>query len=574
MIPDECDIEAVPLRLLIIDDDDIDRMALQRTLKASDIAATLQEASSVATGFEAAQKDVYDCILLDYQLPDGNGLTLLRRLRAAQIDTPVVMMSGHGDEQLAVEMLHAGASDYLPKSKLKPETLVHTLRNVTRLFQAESQHRMAQTRLTETSAHLQYLIDNSPAIIYSAVPSGDFKITFVSENLRNVLGYEPREMLDDMNFWFEHIHPDDRPGLMQRLPRLLVEGGQQSHDYRFRHRDGRYLWMHDSLRMVYDESGTPQELFGSLLDLTDRKAMEEALHREKEEQQALIQELQEARDQLLQNEKMAAIGQLAAGVAHEINNPIGYIYSNLGTLQRYTDNLIELVEFYEVMEGTLETSQSELLKQGRALRERIDLEYIKEDLPNLVRESQEGAERVRKIVQDLKEFSHVDETAWQWADLHQGLESTLNIVHNELKYTAEIHKEYGELPQVECLASQLNQVFMNLLVNAAHAIEKHGIITLRTGCEDDEVWVEISDTGKGIPADKLKRIFEPFYTTKPVGVGTGLGLSLSYGIIKKHHGRIEVASEVGNGSHFTIHLPIKRPDEIAETKENRSDEGK
>ena len=199
-----------------------------------------------------------------------------------------------------------------------------------------------------------------------------------------------------------------------------------------------------------------------------------------------------------------------------------------------------------------------------AFRDKIDLEYIKKDLPDLVRESQEGAERVRRIVQDLKDFSHVDEAEWQWADLHQGLESTLNIVHNELKYKADIHKEYGELPPVECLASQVNQVFMNLLVNAAHAIEKNGTITLRSGCDEHEAWIEIGDSGKGIPADKLSHIFEPFYTTKPVGIGTGLGLSLSYSIIKKHHGRIEVESEVGKGSRFTVYLPIQHPGDIAE----------
>ena len=573
MISDERDSKTVPLRLLVIDDDDVDRMALQRTLKASDVTATLQEATTVAAGFEAAEKDSYDCILLDYQLPDGDGLALLRRLRAANIETPVVMMTGHGDEQLAVEILHAGASDYLTKGKLNPETLTHTLHNVTRLFQLESQRKTTQSQLAETSAHLQYLIDNSPAIIYSAVPSGDFKITFVSENLHEVLGYQPSEMLDEMNFWFEHIHPDDQVDLIQRLPQLLAKGGQQSHDYRFRHRDGHYLWMHDTLRMVYDEAGAPLELLGSLLDITDRKAMEEALLREKEEQRVLIRELQEARDQLLQNEKMAAIGQLAAGVAHEINNPIGYINSNLGTLQRYTDDLIALVECYQAMEEVIETSQPQAVKQSRALREKIDFEYIKEDLPDLVRESQEGAERVRRIVQDLKEFSHVDEAEWQWADLHQGLESTLNIVHNELKYKAEIHREYGELPQVECLASQVNQVFMNLLVNAAHAIEKSGTITLRSGCDEHEVWLEIGDSGKGIPADKLSHIFEPFYTTKPVGIGTGLGLSLSYSIIKKHHGRIDVESELGKGSRFTIRLPIKRPDKKAETDEIAPVEG-
>ncbi len=555
------DINNKKLHILIIDNDEINRMTVCRTLKVTGINATLNEATSSSEGLAMTQTCSYDCILLSYRLSDGDGLSLLRQLRKAGMSTPVVMMTGQGEEKLAVKMLLAGASDCLPKERLTAETLTHTLCNTQRMFQSASQNKTAQAQLLETSAHLQYLIDNSPAIIYSAVPSGDFKITFVSENLRNVLGYETYEMLGDINFWFEHIHPNDQDKLVQRLPQLLAKGGQQSHDYRFRHRDGHYLWMHDRLRMVYDASGTPLELLGSLLDITERKNMEEALHQEKSEQQTLIKELQEARDQLLQNEKMAAIGQLAAGVAHEINNPISYINSNLGTLQRYTNDLMTLLSFYQMMETTLEPSQRNLAEQARNLRERIDLTYIKEDLPNLLNESQEGAERVRKIVQDLKEFSHVDETEWQWADLHQGLESTLNIVHNELKYKAQVRKEYGELPQVECLASQINQVFMNLLVNAAHAIDKQGIITLRSGRSNDEVWVEISDTGKGIQADKLKRIFDPFYTTKPVGVGTGLGLSLSYSIIKKHCGRIEVSSEVNKGSQFRVYLPIQRKGE-------------
>ena len=326
---------AAPLNILIIDDDEIDRMAAQRALKASGIVALLQEASSAEAGFEALQRQHFDCLLLDYQLPDGDGLALLQRLREARINTPVVMMTGQGDEALAVEMLHAGASDYLPKSKLKPETLAHALHYTLRISRAESQRRAAQKQLAESGTHLRYLIDNSPAIIYSAVPTGDFKITFVSENLRNVLDYEPHEMLDDMNFWIEHIHPDDRLALIQRLPQLLSSGGQLTHDYRFRHRKGHYLWMHDTLRMVYDSTGQPQELLGSLLDITERKEMEETLQRERDEQRILIRELNEARDQLLQNDKMAAIGQLAAGVAHEINNPIGYINSNLGTLKHY-----------------------------------------------------------------------------------------------------------------------------------------------------------------------------------------------------------------------------------------------
>lgn len=423
-------------------------------------------------------------------------------------------------------------------------------------YQAEPQHSESQEHLSKNNARLQYLLDNSPAIIYSAVPTGDFKITFVSDNLRGVLGYEPEEVLNDQDFWFNHIHPDDQYAVLIRLPKLLSSGHQETHDYRFRHQEGHYLWMHDTMRVVRDDEGLPVEVLGSLLDMTESKQLEETLKKEKEEQGVLIKELEETRDQLLQSEKMAAIGQLAAGVAHEINNPIGYVNSNLGTMQHYIAQLIELIELYQVTEDVLKQQHPELLRLIQSVRERIDLEFCKQDTYELIKESLEGIDRVKNIVKDLKDFSHVDESEWQRVDLHAGLESTLNIINNEIKYKAEVLREYGTLPAVECIASQINQVFMNLLVNAAHAIEERGVITIRTGHHENRVWVEVTDNGKGIPEEKIKRIFEPFFTTKPVGVGTGLGLSLSYKIIQKHNGDIEVTSKEGEGSSFKIWLPI------------------
>jgi len=200
-----------------------------------------------------------------------------------------------------------------------------------------------------------------------------------------------------------------------------------------------------------------------------------------------------------------------------------------------------------------------------ALRAEIELDYLKEDVPALMNESREGIRRVRKIVQDLKDFSHVDaKQDWDWTDLHQGIDSTLNIVNNEIKYKADVVKQYGELPEVQCLASELNQVFMNLLVNAAHAIDKtRGTITIRTGVQGERVWVEVADDGCGIPRDNLSRIFDPFFTTKPVGKGTGLGLSLSYGIVKKHGGDLEVDSEPGRGTRFRVTIPVRRAEAAA-----------
>ncbi len=269
--------------------------------------------------------------------------------------------------------------------------------------------------------------------------------------------------------------------------------------------------------------------------------------------------LSQAQAQLMQSEKLASIGQLAAGVAHEINNPIGYIFSNFSSLEKYVDQLFQMLSAYEHAEPFL--TDPGTATHIHALRREIELDYLKADIPALMAESREGIERVRKIVQDLKDFSRVDaRQEWEWANLHKGIDSTLNIVNNEIKYRADVVKKYGvNVPEVECLPSEINQVFMNLLVNAAHAIEtERGTITIRSGTEGAKVWVEIEDTGSGIAPEILPRIFDPFFTTKPVGKGTGLGLSLAYGIVKKHDGRIEVDSKRGVGTKFKVILPIGR----------------
>jgi signal transduction histidine kinase len=269
----------------------------------------------------------------------------------------------------------------------------------------------------------------------------------------------------------------------------------------------------------------------------------------------LNEKLESAHVQLLQSEKMASIGQLAAGVAHEINNPVGFVNSNLGTLEKYMTELFKVIAAYQQAEAK---AGGELCPEVAQVRKSVDLPYLMEDVPNLIKESREGLTRVKRIVQDLKDFSHVDESTWQQADLEKGMDSTLNVVTSEIKYKAEVVKEYAGLPEVECMPSQINQVFMNLLVNASQAIETKGVITIRSGVEGEEVWLEVADTGKGIAPEHLNRIFDPFFTTKPVGTGTGLGLSLSYGIVQKHGGRIEAKSEVGKGTTMRVWLPIKQ----------------
>jgi two-component system NtrC family sensor kinase len=284
--------------------------------------------------------------------------------------------------------------------------------------------------------------------------------------------------------------------------------------------------------------------------------------------QRMNEALEEAQDQLVQSEKMASIGQIAAGVAHEINNPIGYVLSNLGTLDSYLASLFGLLEAYTESERPSSVSQQASLAHARALRESVNFEFLRGDIVALLAESRDGILRVKHIVQDLKDFSRggVDDV-WEVVDLHDALDRTLNIVRNEVKYKARIETRYGNLPDVECIPSRLHQVFLNLIVNAGQAIEASGTITISTGASLSEIWIRFDDTGCGIPKEHLNRIFEPFFTTKPVGEGTGLGLSVSYSIVRRHGGSIEVESEVGRGSRFTIRLPVRQPSpQLAQTE--------
>jgi signal transduction histidine kinase len=226
-------------------------------------------------------------------------------------------------------------------------------------------------------------------------------------------------------------------------------------------------------------------------------------------------------------------------------------------LRQYVQSLLSLADAYAAAQAA--PGDADLAAQLATVIDDVELDYLKEDLPQLLDESADGLNRVKKIVQDLKDFSRVDQADWQQADLNAGLESTLNVVRNEVKYKAEVVKQLGTLPLVLCLAGQLNQVFMNLIVNASHAIADKGVITLSSGAVGDWVWVQVDDTGCGMSEDVQRRIFEPFYTTKDVGKGTGLGLSLSFSIVQRHGGAIRARSVVGQGSSFRVWVPVQGP---------------
>ncbi|HEX7675591.1 MAG TPA: ATP-binding protein [Bdellovibrio sp.] len=275
------------------------------------------------------------------------------------------------------------------------------------------------------------------------------------------------------------------------------------------------------------------------------------------ELEAANKELKDTQTKLVHSAKMVSLGQLVAGVAHELNNPIGFIYSNMTHLKEYSEKLIQIADIAEKEPQRLP-----------ALKEEFEFDYIVKDLPKLVSSCQDGARRTRDIVLGLRNFSRLEEAKLQEIDVHQSLDTTLNLLQGEIKNRIEIHRQYEPTPLVHCYASQINQVFMNILSNAVQAIDGSGHIWISTmalkdykGSKDKTGWVQVSvqDSGKGMSSETLDKIFDPFFTTKGVGQGTGLGLSISYGIIQNHGGEIQVRSQIGVGTEFIVIIPVYPP---------------
>lgn len=276
-------------------------------------------------------------------------------------------------------------------------------------------------------------------------------------------------------------------------------------------------------------------------------------------------ELDQSRSNEARHERMASIGVLAAGVAHEINNPLGFIKCNLGTLQQYLGIVGEYISLNR--EFVAGVGDPMLVARTEGARQAMEIDYIMNDGRQLIEESLDGADRVRRIIQDLKTLSRVDGGEAVWADINECLMSALNLVWNEVKYKAVVHRDFGSLPLVRCVPSRFNQVFTNLFMNAAQAIKTRGEISVRTWSDGADVFVLISDNGCGIHPEHLNHIFDPFFTTKKGGEGTGLGLSVSYDIIRKHGGEIVVSSEVGRGTTFNIRIPVEEEGEGEEKAE-------
>jgi signal transduction histidine kinase len=306
----------------------------------------------------------------------------------------------------------------------------------------------------------------------------------------------------------------------------------------------------DMARALAAREDQLQELNRNLEDMVRRRTRE--LESSHEALKKAYLDLQNTQEQLVQTEKMASLGQLVAGIAHEIKNPLNFIYGNTGFLSDYIRRMQILLEAYDRLPSLSEEDRAKIA----GMEESLNYEFIRSDLLTLVENFNEGASRINNIVSDLRTFSRMDSDTISEIDVHASIEISLNLLRNQYRERVEIHREYGEIPKIQGYSGKLGQVFMNLLSNAFHAIEGKGDVWIRTRADNSFVQVEVEDNGRGIPRENLKRIFEPFFTTKAVGQGTGLGLSISYGIIEQHHGKIFVANAPSGGAIFTVRLPV------------------
>mgnify|MGYP001076974304 CR=1 FL=1 len=437
-----------------------------------------------------------------------------------------------------------------------------------------SDRKAAENRMREQMSLVEALLQNTAIPIFVIDP--EHRVFIWNKACEKLTGVMARDVVGTNRHW-SGFYQEPRPCLADLIldgnakediqtlyphhsrPEFLEEG-LQSESW-IKGPNGEPVYITFNAALVRDADGNVIGAVETLQDITARKKAEDALLASREnlrlqhdKLEQVNRDLKQAHVKQLQSEKMASIGQLAAGVAHEINNPIGFVSSNLRSLEKYLARLREFILFQD--EELARDENSGLRETIAEKRRQLKIDMILEDIGDLLSESRDGVDRVGKIVSDLKGFSRVDEAEHKLMDVRECLESSINIVWNEIKYKATLSRDFAEVPDILCYPGQLNQVFVNLLINAAQSIAEQGTITVKTFTSEGYVYVQISDSGCGINEDNCKRIFDPFFTTKEVGKGTGLGLSISYDIIKKHQGEISVESELNEGTTFTLKLPI------------------
>ncbi|HXX94543.1 MAG TPA: response regulator [Planctomycetota bacterium] len=552
--------------ILLVDDRERNLVTLEMVLK--DLG---QEVVKAASGQEALRHLLaqdFAVVLLDVRMPDMDGFETAELIRKRQRSrhTPIIFVTALDANPEDIARGYAvGAVDFLFRPFM-PEVLKAKVKVFLDLFESREVLRASELRFST-------LVGNIPGALYRRSVASPWDLHFMSDAIEGITGFPASDFLERTRTLGDLLHPDDQGPFERALRATFQERRPYALEYRIIHRNRSVRWISDRGQGIPNRSGQIEYLDGILFDITETRLAEEEV-RERTRQladsnsrlQEQIVERQRAEEersrmsaQLLQGQKLQAIGQLAAGIAHEINNPVGYILSNTVTGLEYLRNLERLLEAMDQAIGVRPTRRARPSQEPLdRLRKEIDAPFLLRDFGEALKDVKEGAERIRDIVKNLKEFTHLDPGDWKPARLEDLLESAIRLCWNEIKYKAEVRRDFAPLPPLVCHPQQIEQVFVNLLVNAAQALDGKGTIFLSLREESGDAIVGIRDTGSGIPPEVLPKLFEPFFTTKPVGQGTGLGLHVVHKIVQGHQGRIEVRSTPGEGTEFTIRFPLQK----------------
>lgn len=655
-----------PAQILIIDDSKLFWLYLRKSLEISGIQAEITKSPDIASGIEQLKQRSFDCIILDYILPDGNGLLILQERKVLNITTPVVVLTGQGDEQVAVNLMKAGAADYISKSSLSPERLGQSIKNVMYSYRMEKQHIESEKRLRYSEEQYRSIFEASQDVIYITTKEGSF--LNINRAGFDLFGYSWDE-LQNLHVEAIYAHPPDRQRLIGDLERNSFV---KDYSIILKKKDGSSIYALITANIRKNVNGQIV-LQGIIRDITKSKLADEDLREahaqinhllgsissiligtsfndrinqwnlaaencfgissgeavgkhlsecgikwdwsEVQKQLAIckssnmtiqlenlhytaidgrdgllrlhinpivdaygkywgyvflgrdITEQKKIESQLMLSQKMESIGQLAAGIAHEINTPMQYIGDNTRFLYDSFRGILAAVKKYEsIMIDEKSHVFTPSFNELKDIAQELDIEYLKEEIPKSIEQSLEGIKRVSKLILVMKEFSHPGKQGKTFSDLNKAIEGTVIISKNEWKYVADLETQLDlNLPLVYCEIDQINQVVLNMIVNSSQAIKdlvdngtiSKGKIKIQTEYKEPIVRITISDTGKGIPRSIIHKVFDHFFTTKEVGKGTGQGLTIAHDIIvNKHHGSIEVNSVEGKGATFVVTLPV------------------
>ena len=558
------------ISLLIVEDDIVNCMVLKTMIgKSTLLLEPIETANSLSQAVECIQQGEHDVILLDLNLPDSTGLATLNLIRKRFPEKAIVVITGEASEAVGLDAISKGAQDYLLKGKYSVDDLTKSIRYSIGRKEVEEVARKNE-RVFKT------LIANLPQKVLLKDKTSRF--IYCNEKYAESVGLTVDDVIGKTDYDF---CPPEIAEKYIKGDQAVIESAETIEDVFRYEKQGEEFITRVLKTAVKNETGQVEGVLCVFEDFTNRVKYEEEIKQANKDLESTNTQLKETQGQLVQNEKLASIGQLAAGVAHEINNPLGFVNSNSSTLEKYLSSIMSVLGAYEAAIQSLQQEGpdglDEAVKKINDTKEDVQIDFILEDIPELFSDSREGVDRIIKIVKSLRDFSRIDQMEdFSGYDLNHGLDTTLVVAKNELKYAANIEKDYSDLPEIFCNSGQLNQVFLNILVNAAQAIasqqqDEMGTIRIITYQEDDYAVCEISDNGSGISQENVSKIFDPFFTTKPVGEGTGLGLNVSYDIIvNKHKGKLSVESEVGQGTTFIIKIPVNLEFDVNQTEEEKN----